>query len=147
MYVMLGHVLQYDVQDCDAICRVVSHSSVLPALCTFLVLTYEFSVKSKSRWRHNWRTAQVVNYNSVWPHNLATGFWPSSTAVVLGHSNYQIGPNRCKSDQIRDSILPKSGPFYKVQIEDRVRKIRYGHLVPVGTVTVNSSMRRWSLNQ
>jgi len=38
-----------------------------------------------------------------------------------GHSNYQIRPNRCKSGQIGDNLLSKSGPFYKVQIEDLVR--------------------------
>ena len=36
-----------------------------------------------SRWRHNWKSAQVVNSQpSVWPHNPATGFWPPSAAVV-----------------------------------------------------------------
>ena len=40
-------------------------------------------VDIKSRWRHNWKSAQVVNsYHSVRPHNPATGFWPPSTIVV-----------------------------------------------------------------
>jgi len=39
----------------------------------------------KSRWRHNWKSAQVVNYQatcSVWSHNPATGFRPPSATVV-----------------------------------------------------------------
>jgi len=40
-------------------------------------------VDIKSRWRHNWKSAQVVNFSlSVWPHNPATRFWPPSATVV-----------------------------------------------------------------
>ena len=42
-------------------------------------------VDIKSRWRHNWKSAQVVTgqfSSSVRPHNPATGFRPPSATVV-----------------------------------------------------------------
>ena len=39
-------------------------------------------VDIKSRWRHNWKSAQVVNSHLVWPLNLATGFRPPLAIVV-----------------------------------------------------------------
>ena len=39
-------------------------------------------VDIKSRWRHNLKSAQVVNSHLVWPHNPATGFRPPSATVV-----------------------------------------------------------------
>ena len=47
--------------------------------------------------------------------------WRVMYVYLVGHSNYQIGPNR-------RYLLSKSRPFYKVQIEDRVRKITYGRI-------------------
>jgi len=48
----------------------------------------------------------------------------------MGHSNYQIGPNRCKSDQIGDTYYQNQDHFirYKLQVKDCVRKIRYGQI-------------------
>ena len=40
-------------------------------------------VDIKSRWRHNWKSAQGGQFSpSVQPHNPATGFWPPSATVI-----------------------------------------------------------------
>ena len=45
----------------------------------------------KSRWRHNWKSAQVGQFSpSVRPHKLATGFWPPSAAVVSTSSSSRM---------------------------------------------------------
>ena len=39
-------------------------------------------VDIKSWWRHNWKSAQVVNSYLVCDHNTAAGFWPFLATVV-----------------------------------------------------------------
>ena len=55
-------------------------------------------VDIKSRWRHNWKSAQVVNSHqaSVWPHNPATRFRPPSATVVSAEPvSHRTGTLRC----------------------------------------------------
>jgi len=53
------------------------------------------SVDIKSRWRHNWKSAQVVN-SHVWPHNPATRFRPSSATEVSAEPfSHGTGTLRC----------------------------------------------------
>ena len=51
-------------------------------------------VDIKSRWRHNWKSAQVVS--SVQPHNPATRFeFPSATVVSAEPFSHGTGTLRC----------------------------------------------------
>ena len=54
-------------------------------------------VDIKSRWRHNWKSAQVVNSHLVCdPHNPATRFRPPLTTVVSAKPfSYGTGTLRC----------------------------------------------------
>jgi len=55
----------------------------------------------KSRWRHNWKSAQVVNCHLVCdPDNLATGFWPPSATVVSAETVFAWN---------RDTAVPAEG--------------------------------------
>jgi len=50
----------------------------------------------KSRWRHNWKSAQVVNSHLVWPHNPASEFRPPSATVVSAEPFlHKTGTLRC----------------------------------------------------
>ena len=55
------------------------------------------SVDIKSRWRHNWKSAQVFNSHLVCnPHNLATGFRrPSATVVSAEPFSHGTGTLQC----------------------------------------------------
>jgi len=65
------------------------------------------SIDIKSRWRHNWKSAQVVNSYTYYvrPHNPATGFWPSSATWSL----LQCGLYWTVLLRNRDTALPVEG--------------------------------------
>ena len=59
-------------------------------------------VDIKSWWRHNWKSAQVVNSQySVWSHNPATEFRPPSATVVSAEPfSHGTGTLRCLQKEI-----------------------------------------------
>jgi len=60
-------------------------------------------VDIKSRWRHNWKSAQVVNSDlkNVRPHNPATRFQPPlATVVSVEPFSHGTGTLRCLQKEI-----------------------------------------------
>ena len=49
---------------------------------------------------HNWQMISPRDCKKQWWIKMFISQWKE---LVHGHSNYQIGPNRCKSDQIGDA--------------------------------------------
>jgi len=66
-------------------------------LCLSVLMTTTMQpVDIKSRWRHNWKSAQVVNSHLVWPNNPATRFrLPSATMVSVEPFLHGKGTLRC----------------------------------------------------
>ena len=92
----------------------VGQSSLISLSLSLLQLTsgkplwlYLQPVDTKSRWRHNWKSAQVVNSYTYYvrPHNPATGFWPSSATWSL----LQCGLYWTVLLRNRDTALPVEG--------------------------------------
>jgi len=70
---------------------------------------------------------------------LKTSSWGNGV-LTMGHSNYQIGPHRTKSEI---PIIKISTILYSTHWRPCQKDKIWLDLVPVDTVKVNSSMRRW----